>query len=41
MPLFPARGEKVGIRGSFRERGSRKLPLTRRAMRADLSPHAG
>src|SRR4029078_6053007 len=36
-----ARSLRVGVRGSLRERAPWRLPLTRRALRADLSPQAG
>jgi len=36
-----ARSEKVGMRGTFHALDSRRVPLTRRATRVDLSPQAG
>ncbi len=41
LPLPALGGERVGVRGSFHGHGAPKGPLTRRAMRADLSPHTG
>jgi len=35
-----ARSEKVGMRGTFHALDSRRVPLTRRATRVDLSPQA-
>src|SRR6185369_822443 len=41
LPRPALRGERVGVRGCFSERDSRRVPLTRRASRVDLSPRAG
>src|SRR5262245_59455930 len=40
LPL-PACGERVGVRGTHRERVLPIVPLTRIAARSDLSPQAG